>query len=126
MKLVAVMLAAAVTLPWMGGCSRPSKPASEVQREYVSRFVEGFEFGEFGTMKAAGFDETTLDLLDLSVTDNAGNMFHADRAVVVVDAAADTVAFRLIGITGASTASGELWTLPEMIVPPEKLKINIR
>ena len=110
----------------LSGCGKPAKSADEVKREYVSRFVTGFEFGSMGTLKAASFDENTLDLIDLSVTDNAGNLFHANRAVVVVDAARDTVSLRLIGITGASTASGELWTMAEVVTPPEKVDVDIR
>ncbi len=111
---------------YLSGCGKPQKSALEVKKDYVSRFVEGFEFGESGMMKAASFDPETLDLIDLAVTDNAGNMFNVKRAEVMVDAAADTVSLRLNGITGASTASGELWSESQLIIPPEKVDYDIR
>ena len=46
--------------------------------------------------------------------------------MIIVDAAADTVSLQLLNLTGASVASGELWTSPSLVIPPEPVKMDIR
>ena len=126
LRMSMTLIAASLCVPLFGCDGGPEVDVTEVKREYIARFLEGETFGKAGEIRAESYDTAKLDLLEVSITDNAGNMYHAERMVIIVDAAADTVSLQLLNLTGASVASGELWTSPSLVIPPEPVKMNIQ
>lgn len=105
----------AVGAAWLvlTGCSGEAvRPASDVEAVYAEAFLAGSEFGLSGWIRAGEWDPSTGLLTDVSIESGEG-IYHAEHARIVVDASADTVAVRLIGITGASEGTGRVFEARE-------------
>lgn len=106
----------------VAGCSGEPMASGDIRDRYAMAFVDGFWVG-YKFIQASEYDPVTGDLIDVRVEDGT-RIIHADRAQILIDETAQTVALRLVGIVGADPETGSLIEIPEFTTEPGKIKIS--
>ena len=98
---------------------------AEVKSEYAARFVEGFDFGLAGRIKAESFDAESYLLRNVRIDDGPERLYHAGFAEMHVSTAEDTIVLEFIGITAADARMGGLVERPVAMTAPVRLPFDV-
>lgn len=115
---------ALVAVAFLGGCGQRARTVEEVKRDYALKILEGFSVGYYD-IRAERADPNTYVLYDLSLQSGEA-IVHADSAHIIVDAKNNTIALKLIGVTGADARSGALIEMDDLRTGAVKLAGAVR
>ncbi|MFU8827839.1 MAG: hypothetical protein ACNA8P_00205 [Phycisphaerales bacterium] len=93
------------------GCGREKQTVTEIKRAFAMRAIAGeIEIGTSGRMAARDVDRSTLELLDVRFDIGGAReqdlLMHAERADIIIDTKANTMAIRFHNVTAAAMEGG--------------------
>lgn len=114
------------------GCDgRQSLTVSETKQRYATSIVAGAAVGASWTVTADRYDADEGLLIAVRMDDNFGKYVYAERARIIVDPVANTVALRLENVTAAyaedekaANASG-IYTTASLVTEPVRVPYDI-
>lgn len=117
------MLCAAALLA--GGCRGKAMTEAEAKRDFVRQIVSG-GFVKMTDVKAKAYDPTTLDLIDVEISDR-DRIIRAARAEVLISRENDTVSLRLIDVVAADATPGVegIVSMATLTTDPVKLGYDV-
>ncbi len=118
---IALVICASVLLT---SCGDSARTAEQFKRDYALKILEGFSVGYYD-IRAERADPNSYVLYDLSLQSGEA-LIHADSAHIIVDARDNTIALKLIGVTGADAKSGALIELHDLRTDGVKIAGGVR